>query len=868
MSKIINKSNKAISFLLSLTVLAFTFFCTPIVTPVVSAAPTTTGDGGSGVVVSLGDSFSSGEGIPEFYGQNLPVEQKVEEDDWLAHRSTKSWPGQLKVPDANGNIRTLADTKDTTWFFEAASGAETKHITSTFDKPYKKVIGYTLDGYPLYHTGTGHLDQQIDVFEEVRNRGLEVEYVTMTLSGNDANFAGIIKDAVLSSITTPNFVSHEIQKSFNEFYKDGGIRDKLYETYKRIEKEAGPQAKIIVVGYPKLLNADGKGLLFTKEVATIVNNAVTRFNDEIETLVNQCKAEGMKICFVDVEKHFETHEAYSTDEWIQGVKILAKSEDLKDTDITSSYSMHPNEEGARQYAKCVQKKIDSIEADGGKSEWPLLSSSEERDVVLVLDASGSMSGTPMEETKKASKKFITTVFEQDASVGIVTYNSSAHKVANFCRNTQYLNNIIDALNTGSSTNIEDGLKQAEEMLKTSKAKKKLIVLMSDGLPNDGKEGDDLIAYANQLKSQGIYIYTLGFFSAVESSYKDEAQHLMEAIASEGCHFEVDNADDLVYFFEDIASQIQGQKYIYVKIACPVDVVVEYNGEKLSSKGAESGQRTEFGTLTFEENPNESEKNSKSDTRIKVLRLKEGAQYDIQIEGNGKGKMDYTIGFMDENGEYSDMREFRNIQITNDTQIDTVAAVSEMTYLKVDSDGDGKYDLIYRADKDQKAILIDSNLLTIIIVIISSITALLIIEIVIRKITRNYVPKQKPVMAMATPQGNAGLYKTPPTTFPTQQKPAQPIAQKPNPIAQKPSPIQQKSIQQNPAPVQQRPLTNVQKPVQQKPSPIQQKPVSPPPKPAMQNNLQNNATVKKVFCTKCGKQVDPNAKFCKYCGKTM
>ena len=576
----------------------------------------------------------------------------------------------------------------------------------------------------------------------------------------------------------------------------------------------------------------------------------------------------MRICFVDVESEFGDNGAYSANELIQGIKIGAQTGELNYKEKFSKNSMHPNEEGAKVYAKCVQDKIDSIEKDGGKSEWPLLSSSEERDVVLVLDASGSMSGTPMEETKKASKKFITTVFEQDASVGIVTYNSSAHKVANFCRNTQYLNNIIDALNTGSSTNIEDGLKQAEEMLKTSKAKKKLIVLMSDGLPNDGKEGDDLIAYANQLKSQGIYIYTLGFFSAVESSYKDEAQHLMEAIASEGCHFEVDNADDLVYFFEDIASQIQGQKYIYVKIACPVDVVVEYNGEKLSSKGAESGQRTEFGTLTFEENPNESEKNSKSDTRIKVLRLKEGAQYNIQIEGNGKGKMDYTIGFMDENGEYSDMREFRNIQITNDTQIDTVAAVSEMTYLKVDSDGDGKYDLIYRADKDQKAILIDSNLLTIIIVIISSITALLIIEIVIRKITRNYVPKQKPVMAMATPQGNADLYKTPPTTFPTQQKPAQPIAQKPNPITQKPSPIQQKPIQQNPAPVQQRPLTNVQKPVQQKPSPIQQKPVSPPPKPAMQKNLQNNATVKKAFCTKCGKQIDPNAKFCKYCGKTV
>ncbi len=789
MSKIIRKSNKAISFLLCVVVLAFTFVCTPIVTPVVSAAETN-GDGGSGVVVSLGDSFSSGEGIPEFYNQNLHVKEKTKFSDWLAHRSTKSWPGQLKVPGVSG---TLSERRGFNWFFEAASGATTEHITSTFDKPFSKTVGY-IDGHAIYHSGTGHLNPQINIFQEVKNKGLEVEYVTMTLGGNDANFDGIIKDAALASFSSPNVVADEIQKSFNEFYKENGIRDKLYETYKRIEKEAGPQAKIIVAGYPKLLNADGKGFLFTKEVATIVNNAVTRFNDEIETLINQCKSEGMRICFVDVEKHFETHEAYSSNEWIQGVQFMSRSEDLKDGEIISAYSMHPNEEGAKQYAKCVQDKIDSIEKDGGKSEWPLLTSSDERDVVLVLDSSGSMSGEPMEETKEASKKFITTIFEQDASVGIVTYDSSAYKIANFCRNTQFLNNVIDALNPGSSTNIEAGLQEAEKMLKSSNAKKKLIVLMSDGLPNDGKEGDELIAYANALKSQGIYIYTLGFFSGMRNDQKSEPQRLMEGIASEGCHFEVDDADSLVYFFSDIAYQIQGQKYIYVKIACPVDVSVEHNGEKLASKGATTNQRADFGTLTFEENPGEhsDDEDKKSDTRVKILRLKEGTEYDIRIEGNGNGKMDYTIGFMDENGTYSDMREFRNIKINRKTEINTVAAVSEMTYLKVDDDGDGKYDQIFRADKDSKAVLVESNLLPIIIIVIASLAALLIIEILIRGFLRNRVPNQK----LAHSQQN-----------------------------------------HNPIP---------------------------------QNTAQTttNTNEAKVFCTDCGKQLDPEAKFCKFCGKTQ
>lgn len=60
----------------------------------------------------------------------------------------------------------------------------------------------------------------------------------------------------------------------------------------------------------------------------------------------------------------------------------------------------------------------------------------------------------------------------------------------------------------------------------------------------------------------------------------------------------------------------------------------------------------------------------------MLRLKEGTDYDIEINGTGRGKMDYTIGFMDETGEYSDLRKFENIAITSRTKIDTVATVAD------------------------------------------------------------------------------------------------------------------------------------------------------------------------------------------------
>ena len=375
----------------------------------------------------------------------------------------------------------------------------------------------------------------------------------------------------------------------------------------------------------------------------------------------------------------------------------------------------PNHQGGYEhYGMYYEKNKDGTWNDGsGKTcpflcEWgeyqtlnsqsqePVRTTSDERDIVLVLDTSGSMSGTPIEETKKAATKFVNTILEEDASIGIVTYEDSANQLSDFSIDKGYLTGKVENISDGGGTNIESGLAEAKSMLDSSNAKKKIIVLMSDGEPNEGKEGEDLIAYADDIKSDDILIYTLGFFENMSGS-KSSAQYLMEQLASDGCHYEVASADDLVFFFEDMADQINGQKYIYVRIACPVDVSVTYNGETLSSAESALNVRTDFGTLTFEDNENAT--SDEEDNRIKVLRLKEGADYDVQIVGTGRGMMDYTIGFMDENGHYNDFRRFENVKITKQTMINTVAAVSDESVLNIDENGDGKYDVKLRAEEN-------------------------------------------------------------------------------------------------------------------------------------------------------------------------
>lgn len=649
----------------------------------------------SRIIVSLGDSFSSGEGIEPFYGQDAPIASRVQNPDWLAHRSENVWSGMLRLPAVSGQMR---DHRNTNWYFVASSGATTEHIKRTGSVVIDHETGrkegeqnqdYDRDGLK----GSKNLPGQLDVFYETPGLDrYDVDYVTITIGGNDVGFSKVLMKAHHTILSTEMY--DYIDKQLADFYKKGGIYYKLRDAYRRIA-EAAPNATILVAGYPELLDCSGNGPAFNYYESTYINMAVRILNKRIQALIGECRDDGMKIEFVDVVPAFKNHQAYSDDPYLNPIYYYKKDQDLKAFDlfaleIASQYSMHPNISGARVYAECVQAVIDRLEGEKSGAR-PVRETSDVRNVVLVLDTSGSMEGEPLRETKYAAAEFVETVLREDAGIGLVCYDDNAVMVADFSKNELALKDAVDGLYVGGMTNTEAGLACAAKMLAETEAEKKIIVLMSDGMANVGRVGEDLAAYAEELKADGIYIYTLGFFQYVGWE-RPEVQASMEAIASPGCHYEVDNAANLRFFFGDVADQINGQKYVYVRIACPVDVQVTYEGETLSS--ADNCTRTSFGSLTFEESES-SGYGYGGDDRTKILRLREGAAYSIEIFGNGEGTMNYTAGFMDENGEYTDMREISDVPITAQTKIRGNADRNDATTLDVDEDGDGIIDRTYR-----------------------------------------------------------------------------------------------------------------------------------------------------------------------------
>lgn len=353
------------------------------------------------IMVSMGDSYSSGEGIENFYGYDIEGLGKYDNEDYLAHRSMNSWPGKLVIGTANGG-KTMAEGKDDYWYFVATSGATTEdYYYSEQDKTISLDI-------------KREITSQLSVFDTIAEDGETVDYVTMTIGGNDMGFSnvitiGVVENAVdtvndvknivtlnikgiAASIVQSHYLDYGFLKAYAtykwaDFYMTDGVQDDIEQAYKDVIAKAGSQANVIVAGYPTLLSEEsGASIMFDDDMAKFINNNVKLFNDELEEIVDDIQ--NQNIHFVSVENEFEGHEAYSEEAYINGLM------GMQDQDLTrclvSAYSIHPNELGATKYAEAVQAKIDEIESERGEETESTEvieytgSESSPRDIVLKL----------------------------------------------------------------------------------------------------------------------------------------------------------------------------------------------------------------------------------------------------------------------------------------------------------------------------------------------------------------------------------------------------------------------------------------------------------------------------------------------------
>lgn len=145
------------------------------------------------------------------------------------------------------------------------------------------------------------------------------------------------------------------------------------------------------------------------------------------------------------------------------------------------------------------------------------------DIVLVLDSSGSMKkNDPKRMRVEAARMFVTLLDEQD-QVAIVSFSGKASSKEGLVSLKSYHNEqaLLKSIETvsanGSYTNIHEALRKGYQLLKRSKRKEKIIVLMSDGKMDVGDHEKNLQLLERtldeltpELAKKHIKIYSIAF----------------------------------------------------------------------------------------------------------------------------------------------------------------------------------------------------------------------------------------------------------------------------------------------------------------------------------------------------------------------
>ncbi|MEA3515165.1 MAG: VWA domain-containing protein [Nanoarchaeota archaeon] len=205
---------------------------------------------------------------------------------------------------------------------------------------------------------------------------------------------------------------------------------------------------------------------------------------------------------------------------------------------------------------------------------PLKQAKEGVNVVLVLDVSGSMQATDYKPTRlesaKLSAKVLLENLEENDHAGIVIFESGATTAAYISPFKEKVISKLEQINPKEGrTAVGDGLALGVDMATSIPNKKKVIILLSDGVNNAGViSPEEAVSFAKEAK---IKVFTIGMGSEApvvlgydwfgNPQYAELDEQTLRNIASMtgGEYFKTIDDKTLKHVYEQLSEKIEREK---------------------------------------------------------------------------------------------------------------------------------------------------------------------------------------------------------------------------------------------------------------------------------------------------------------------
>ncbi|MBE5935088.1 MAG: VWA domain-containing protein [Lachnospiraceae bacterium] len=192
--------------------------------------------------------------------------------------------------------------------------------------------------------------------------------------------------------------------------------------------------------------------------------------------------------------------------------VVSKTQDnitvTKSAEWTTVDGKSEDSNGNR-YAK-INFKIDTTKATTEITNT--VSKGGDTDIVLILDSSGSMIGNKTTKMKEAANSFVNEVLaipDVKVNVGVVTFFESSKVLSPLTNSKANLNKAINDLQNNGGTKLAPGVKDANNMLRSSQAKNKFFIILSDGEVFDEAAAQNAITDAFTT-NPSLKVITIGY----------------------------------------------------------------------------------------------------------------------------------------------------------------------------------------------------------------------------------------------------------------------------------------------------------------------------------------------------------------------
>ncbi|WP_237607681.1 vWA domain-containing protein [Roseimaritima sediminicola] len=173
----------------------------------------------------------------------------------------------------------------------------------------------------------------------------------------------------------------------------------------------------------------------------------------------------------------------------------------------------------------------------------------ERDIVLVVDRSGSMKGTKFSDLQLAIGVFAETLGSTpvEEQVGLASYSDRATADVALTGDLSALSAGMNRLTPGGFTSISRGMAAGARIIVDGRSREfveRTMIVMTDGRHNRGPEPREV---ASRLAAEGVVIHTITFGADADRPRMQEV-----AAIGRGRHYHADNGLQLRDIYQEIA----------------------------------------------------------------------------------------------------------------------------------------------------------------------------------------------------------------------------------------------------------------------------------------------------------------------------